>query len=81
MDAQLTEIGIRNWLARHAQDIAPDLPELTDSRVCIGNYSPANCVSVSGFHNKTRRHLHFSGATVAEAAKAARAALDKISPA
>jgi hypothetical protein len=76
----LKPLGIRNWCAQQAADIAPSLPLLTSLRVSIGNYEPAHCVTVSGFHADTRRHVSFSGETVAEAAEAARQALSNPQP-
>lgn len=61
----LTPLGIRNWCARHASEIAPKLPELTDIRVSIGNYmSP---VSLNGYCHRVRRHVFFDGETIEQA--------------
>lgn len=64
---------LRAWLNAQAAQIAPQLPELTDLRVSVGNYmSP---VSVNGYCLKVRRHVFFDGDTIEQAVANARRAL------
>jgi hypothetical protein len=74
----LSPLGIRNWLAAKAAEIAPSLPQMSAVRVSVGSYEAKNCVIISGFHDKTRRLLTFSASTIEETVKKAADAVAKL---